>query len=180
MKSQLQEANWKLEDELRRYRFPENQAAELGTTKLRQAALPLGTELRDIRHKIEMVRSTRPNPHYSHEFRLPGARWDEYYKFLAADWPDLYPVIERAYTAAHHVNEALTMRETRSGDTTTLGVIADDGLGEAYDAAGMALDALGESRGKPWETKAPAAVRVVAEDVLRELEETPREPSVDA
>jgi hypothetical protein len=138
--------------------------------KLRQAALPLGTELRDIRHKIELVMSTRPHPHYSHGFRLPGARWDEYDAFLAKDWPDLYPVIERAYTAAHHVNEALKMRETRAGGTT-IGVIPDDGLAEAYEAAGVALDALGEPRGEPWETGAQVAVRTVTEDILREWDQ---------
>lgn len=171
MKSELQEANWKLVEELRGYRWPEQQEADLRKTKLHNTALPLGTELRDIRHKIELVKSTRPNPHYSRGFRLPGARWDEYDDFLAKDWPDLYPVIERAYTAAHHVNEALNMRETRAGGTTTLGVIPDDGLDEAYEAAGEALDALGEPRGEPWKTKAQAAVQVVADDIQRELEE---------
>jgi hypothetical protein len=115
MKSELQEANYKLEDELKGYRWPEQQEAELRKTKLRSAALPLGTELRDIRHKIEVVKSTRPNPHYSHGFRLPGARWDQYDSFLAKDWPDLYPVIERAYTLAHHVNEALQVARSQSG-----------------------------------------------------------------
>jgi len=180
MKSELVEANYKLEEELRGYRWPEQQAAELRKTKLRNAALPLGTELRDIRHKIELVKSTRPNPHYSHGFRLPGARWDEYDSFLAADWPDLYPIIERAYTAAHHVNEALKMRETRAGVGKTVGVIADDGLDEAYDAAGVALDALGESRGEPWETGAQAAVRAVTEDIQREWEEKQQNPPTDA
>jgi hypothetical protein len=179
MKSELMETNSKLEEELRSYRWPEQQAAELRKTKLRNAALPLGTELRDIRHKIEMVKSTRPNPHYSHGFRLPGAQWDQYDAFLAQDWPDLYPVVERAYTLAHHVNEALQMRETRAGAGRTLGVIPDDGLDEAYDAAGLALDALGELRGEQWRTRAQAAVDRVVDDIQRELEEEPATDSND-
>jgi hypothetical protein len=171
MKSELLEENYKLEKELRGYRWPEQQEAELRKAKLRSAALPLGTELRGIRHKIEMVKSTRPNPHYSHGFRLPGARWDQYDSFLASDWPDLYPVIERAYTAAHHVNEALQMRETRAGPGKTIGVRADDGLDEACEAAGAALDALGQERGEPWQTKAQAAVQTVVDDIEREWKE---------
>jgi hypothetical protein len=56
----------------------------------------LGTELRDIRHKIEIVKSTQPTPQYSHGFRLPNARFDEYRERLAED-AELYPVIEKAY-----------------------------------------------------------------------------------
>jgi hypothetical protein len=107
-----------------------------------------GTELRDIRHKIEIVRSTRPHPHYSDGFQLPNARWDEYDEILAAS-PDIYRVVERAYTAAHHVNSALDMRRTRANAGQTIGVIPEDGLDAAYDAAGEALDALGEPRGEP-------------------------------
>jgi hypothetical protein len=95
-------------------------------------------ELRDIRHKIEMVRSTWPNPHYSHGLRLSGARWDEYDELLASN-PELYAAVERAYVAAHHVNEALAMRETRARPGQTLGVIPDDGLDEAHAAAGERL-----------------------------------------
>ena len=150
MEDELRETNWGLETELQRYRHPESQAAALREARLRQAALPLGTELRDIRHKIDIVRSTRPHPHYSHGFRLPGARWNDHHRFLAGDHADLYAIVECAYTASHHVNEALQMRETRAGAGKTLAVIPDDGLDEAYDAAGLALDALGESRGDPW------------------------------
>jgi hypothetical protein len=130
----------------------------------------LGTELRDIRHKVEIVQSTRPHPHYSHGFHLPAARWDEFDDELAT-FPDLYKVVERAYTAAHHVNEALEMRRTRARKPEqTLGVIKDDGLDEAYEAAGDALDALEEPRGEVWETAAGRAVRLVAEDVMNDLQ----------
>jgi hypothetical protein len=78
--------------------------------KLSGASKQLGTELRDIRHKIEVVRSTRPQPHYSRDFRLPAARWDEYDALLATSKPDLYPLVEAAYTAAHRVNEHLEFR----------------------------------------------------------------------
>jgi Na+-transporting methylmalonyl-CoA/oxaloacetate decarboxylase gamma subunit len=129
-----------------------------------------GTELRDIRHKIEVVKSTRPSPHYSHGFRLAAFRFEEYRERLAED-PRLYTIIEEAYTAAHHVNEALQMRETRAGQGVTIGVIPDDGLDAAYDAAGVALDALEEPRGEPWETGSQRAVRQVTEDVLADLED---------
>jgi hypothetical protein len=129
----------------------------------------LGTELRDIRHRIELVKTTRPHPHYSHGFRLPGARFDEYDEMLA-ERPELYPAVEKAYTAAHHVNEALAMRETRANTGATIGVIDDDGLDAAYEAAGEALDALGEPRGEVWESGANRAVRLVTEDVLADLE----------
>jgi hypothetical protein len=177
MKSELLEANYKLEEELKSYRWPEQQQAELRKAKLRSAALPLGTELQDIRHKIEIVKSTRPNPHYSHGFRLPASRWDKYDSFLAKDWPDLYPVIERAYTLTQHVNEALRMRETRAGGPKTLGVIPDDGLDEAYEAAGAAVDVLGQPRGELWQSKSQAAVQGVADDIRRELEG--EEPGAD-
>jgi hypothetical protein len=131
-----------------------------------------GTELREIRRKIEMAKAMAPTPHYSHDFQLPGARWDEYDETLAA-FPELYDVVGRAYTAAHQVNEALGFRRTRaSSSSTTLGVIPDDGLNAAYDAAGQALDALGEPRGEVWETAADRATRLLAEDVLNELEAT--------
>ncbi len=133
-------------------------------------ALQLATELRDIRHKVEIVKSTRPAAHYSHGFRLPAFRWDELDDKLAR-WPDLYASVEKAYTAAHHVNEALEMRRTRAGrPDQTLGVIPDDGLDEAYEAAGDALDALGEPRGEVWESGAVRAVRLVAQDIAREFE----------
>jgi hypothetical protein len=128
----------------------------------------LGTELRDIRHKIEIVNSTRPHPHYSPGFRLPAFRFDEYRERLAED-PELYAIVEKAYTAAHHVNEALQMRETRAGQGVTIGVIPDDGLDAAYSVAGEALDALNEPRGEPWETGAQRAVREVTEDMLAEV-----------
>jgi hypothetical protein len=138
--------------------------------KISTLARQIGTELRDIRHKIEIVRATRPNPHYSHGFQLPGARWDEYDEVLAED-AKLYGIVERAYTAAHHVNEALDMRRTRAGEGVTVGVLPDDGVDAAYDAAGEALDALGQERGPVWETEADRAVRLVAEDIVQELDQ---------
>jgi hypothetical protein len=134
------------------------------------AVRQIGSELRDIRHKIEIVKSTRPHPHYSDMFRLPGARWDEYDEVLAKD-PALYRIVEAAYTAAHHVNEAVDMRRTRAGEGVTVAVIPDDGVDAAYDTAGEALDALGEERGPVWETEASRAVRVVTEDILQEIED---------
>jgi hypothetical protein len=70
------------------------------------------------------------------------------------------------------------MRETRAGAGKTIGVIADDGLDEAYDAASVALHALGQPRGEPLQTKAQAAVQMVVDDIQREWEEN--EPPADA
>jgi hypothetical protein len=138
--------------------------------RLARVSRLFGTELREIRRRIEMAKAMAPTPHYSHAYHLPGARWDEYDDLLAA-FPELYDVIERAYTAAHHVNEALDFRRTRaSSPTQTLGVMPDERLEAAYDAAGEALDALDEPRGEVWETEAQRAARLVAEDVARELE----------
>jgi hypothetical protein len=131
---------------------------------IRKAALQLGTELRDIRHKIDLVRSTRPTNHYSHDFQLPGARWHEYDEVLAAE-PRLYRIVETAYTYAHHVNEALQFRRTRT-PRKTIGVVKDDGLDEAYEAAGNALDALGETRGEVWESDVQRVVREVTNDLV--------------
>lgn len=128
--------------------------------KVAGAKIQLGTELRDIRHKIEIVRATRPHPHYSANFALPAFRWDDYDELLAVHAPDLYPAVESAYTAAHHVNSALDMRRTRANPGQTLGVIGEDGLDEAYEASGKALDALGEERGDVWESPGAGAEAV--------------------
>jgi hypothetical protein len=138
------------------------------TRDLTRVSRLLGTELRDIRHKIEIVQATRPRPHYptALNFDLPRARWDELAGLVAAQ-PDLYTTVERAYTAAQHVTDAVRMRARRS-DASTLGVIGEDGLDEAYETAGTALDALGERRGSRWESAAQRAVRQVAEDIARD------------
>lgn len=146
---------------------------DYGSNIARGVSLPavrrqLGTELRDIRHKIELVKTTRV---YRRGFQLPAARWDQYDEVLA-ERPELYGVVDKAYTAAHHVNEAVALRATRIvGKDVQLGVHPDDGLDAAYDAAGEALDALGESRGEAFESAADRAARLVTEDVLQELQE---------
>jgi hypothetical protein len=146
-----------LGDALKRVTELERTGAMDAQAKLSGAKLQLGTELRDIRHKIEIVRSTRPHPHYSEGFGLPAYRWDEYDELLAVQDPELYAVVELAYTTAHHVNSAIDMRRTRAGAGITIGVIDEDGLDAAYDAAGYALDALGEPRGEVWGSDAAAA-----------------------
>jgi hypothetical protein len=121
-----------------------------GSNIFQRASLPvvsrqIGTEPRDVRHKIEFVKSIKPDPHYSRGFQLPAARWDEYEEILA-EHPELYAVVEKAYTAAHRVNEVIAIRETRAGCNRTIAVISEDGLDAAYEAAGEALDALNEPR----------------------------------
>jgi hypothetical protein len=132
-------------------------------------ALQLGTELRDIRHKIELVRSTQPTPHYSHGFRLPAFRWNEYAEILA-EQPDLYAVIENAYTAAHHVNEALNMRETRAPGKT-IGVMPDDGLDAAYEASGAALEKLGHLPEFRESTRRDEEIQLLRDEAHRRSEE---------
>jgi hypothetical protein len=151
-------------------RVERDSLAEDRAMRLARFSRLFGTELREIRRKIEMVKAMGPTPHYSHGFQLPGTRWDEYDEALT-EFPQLYEIVERAYTAAHHVNEALGFRRTRaSTPTTTIGVGPDDGLDDAYDAAGEALDALGEARGEIWETAADRAARLVTADIVRELD----------
>jgi hypothetical protein len=79
----------------------------------------------------------------------------------------VYRPVETAYAAVRHVNETLSIRETRSGNPPKmLGVTTEDHLDVAYETAGAALDALGEPRGEPWETAAQRAARLIAEGVL--------------
>src|SRR5207253_61670 len=114
-----------------------------------RASRRLGTELRDMRLMIERVKATSPMA-YPRGFRLPVARWQEYEPLLA-DHPDIYRLVERAYTAANGVNEVLRLREGRQGaNVATLGVISEDGLDETHGAAGEALDALGEGHNAPF------------------------------
>jgi len=112
----------------------------------------LGTELRDIRTKIERVKSTKPAS-YPFGFQLPAARFTEYESVLAKD-RRIYEVVSRAYTAAHHVNEMLNARESRrrEGNRQPLAAIPEDGLDEAHGAAGEALDVLGEPHNQPFRT----------------------------
>ena len=137
------------------------------------ASLVLGTELNDIRHKIDVVRSNTP-AQYGPAFRLPADAWAEF-DTLLAKWPGLYETVGVAYSAAHHLNEALDVRRGRVGRDTPLGVIPDDGLDEVYDAAGAALDALELPRRAPWESQKAKVIRLVAEDITADLAETERD-----
>jgi hypothetical protein len=128
----------------------------------------IGTELRDILRKIEMVKATNP-PSYPHGFQLPRARFTQYQERLS-ELPDLYAIVERAYSAAHHVNSALDMRRARARVGWTIGVHPDDRLDDAYEAAGEALDAMDESRGEVFESTLDRTARRVLEDFVREDE----------
>jgi hypothetical protein len=141
--------------------------------RVRSAARQLGTELREIRHAIERVRAWKPHPIYPDGFAFPAYRWDEFDELLAAEAPDLYETVERAYVAAHSTNEVLRIRR-QGARGRTLGETPDDRLDKVYELAAEALDALGEERGPVWETPAQEAVRLVTEDILREAGEQPK------
>jgi hypothetical protein len=116
---------------------------DLRAEKQLQSAAPLfGTELRDIRTKIEKVKA---DGSYPMGFKLPAFRWNDHARDLTGR-PDIYRIVERGYTAAHQVNERLDAREAkrRPGNRALLPVQPRDGLDEAHGAAGEALDALGE------------------------------------
>jgi hypothetical protein len=67
----------------------------------------------------------------------------EYDDELSA-WPDLYAEVGKAYTAADHFNTALDIRRTRANPGQTIGVKSDEDIDGVYEAAGHALDVLGE------------------------------------
>jgi hypothetical protein len=121
--------------------------AALSASIDRAIVAQLATELRDIRRKIEKIQSMA-HPTYWDGFQLPAARWDEFRDYLAK-WPDLYAVVERAYVCANDVNEAVLWRRT-TATTRLIGPNRSDGLDKTHDAAGVALDALGEPRGEPY------------------------------
>jgi hypothetical protein len=134
---------------------------------VRLGVLPIATELRDIRRKIEKLKSMA-TPIYWDDFQLPVARWHEYHKQIQAR-PTLYKKIEHAYVAANDVNEAVKWRRSIA-TTRNIGVAPSDPLDEAYEAAGEALDALGQPRGDKWETEAQKAAGKMLEDMRNESE----------
>ena len=150
------------------YRVASAAKARASEEDLASAALLLGTELNAIRHDIELARARKPAS-FSREFRLPGARWDQYNEALSKH-PELYATVGKAYIAAHHVNRCLEIRENQNLRAWTFGILPDDGVDEAYESAEEALKALGIEPEEPWETAAARAVRAVTEDVLRDLE----------
>lgn len=135
--------------------------------RLSVARIQLGVELREVRHRIEIVRGTRPHPHYSDDFALPTARWQAHGDVLAASL-ELFRQVEPAYAAMTHVHAALEMRRTRARPGQMLGVIPEDGLDAVYDATGSALDALGEEHGEVWQSGIDRAVAGVVQDLMSE------------
>jgi hypothetical protein len=129
----------------------------------------LGTELRDILRKIEMVKATSP-PSYSFTFQLPTARFGDYEKRLA-EMPELYTVIARAYTAAHRVNSVLDNRRGQLRAPQTLRVTPTERLDDTYEAVGAALDAMEETRGEVFETSLDRAAGRVLENFVQAEEE---------
>jgi len=158
---ELQEAQNKIK-ELR----PQLEAAraELEAKPVNDVAPLFGTELRDIRTKIERVKATTP-PSYPPGFQLPGECFTKYGPVLAERRKDLYAIVERAYAAAHHVNENVRTRQARKGAHMLLGAIAEGGLDEAHGLAGEALDALGQAHNEPVESSLRRAARQVLEDL---------------
>ena len=119
------------------------EAAE-SSKEIRTVAHILGTELRDIRRKIERAKADDP-PRYPFGFKLPTGGFTEYRAVLAQD-DHVYKIVAGAYTAAHRVNERLDERESRRrpGNRLRSEVLPEDGLDAAHGAAGEALDVLGE------------------------------------
>jgi hypothetical protein len=143
---------------------------DAASREIARASKLLGTELRDARHRIELTKATGrvmapPAAYYPADFELPSARWQEEAEVLAAR-PDLYATVEKAYVAVGHASEVVGLRRTRASGT--LGVRHDDGLDEAYEAAGEALDALGEDRGEAWESEGKRVLREIAAEIVRE------------
>jgi hypothetical protein len=138
--------------------------AKLEAKPIDDVAPLFGTELRDIRTKIERVKATNP-PSYPPVFQLPGACFTKYGPVLAERRKDLYAIVERAYAAAHHVNENVRTRQVRAGAHMLLGAISEDGLDEAHGLAGEALDALQQAHNEPVESSLRRAAREVLEDM---------------
>jgi len=100
-------------------------------------------ELETTANRIDMVRMTRPHPHYSHNFSLSTTQWEAYGKVLAGSSPDVFKVLARAYSAIQWVNDAQVMRRTRQGASQVpLAVIEDDHLDDAERATAAAIAAL--------------------------------------
>ena len=115
------------------------------------------------------MKATNP-PSYPREFQLPGARWSKYGPVLAELRPELYVIVDRAYTAAHDVNENVRGRESRQRATNPpqLGAIPQDGLDEAHGLAGEALDALGQAHNEPIKSALQTASEQIAGDIVQE------------
>ncbi len=107
------------------------------------ANMLLLTELETTAARIEMVRMTRPHPHYSENFSLPTTQWQTFGSVLANNSPGLFRVLATAYKAIQWVNDAQIMRKTRQGGSRlTLAVIDDDRLDDAQTATAAAISAL--------------------------------------
>jgi hypothetical protein len=141
-------------------------AARSSSDRIRGVAAMVGTELRDIRIKIERVKAMNPVV-YPFGYQLPANRFAEYETILADD-RGVYDVVSRAYTAAHHVNEMLVARESRRrpGNRQQLAAIPEDGLDEAHAAAGEALDKLGEDHNEPFRIAAQKAALGIIQDAV--------------
>jgi hypothetical protein len=100
-------------------------------------------ELETTANRIDIVRMTRPHPHYSYNFSLSTTQWEAYGKVLAGSSPDVFKVLARAYNAIQWVNDAQVMRRTRQGASQVpLAVIEDDHLDDAERATAAAIAAL--------------------------------------
>jgi hypothetical protein len=117
-------------------------------------------ELETTANRIDMVRLTRPHPHYSYNFSLSTTQWETYGKVLASS-PDGFRVLARAYKAIQWVNDAQAMRRTRQGTSQVpLAVIEDDHLDEAETATAAAIAAL--RNGSPRSIDLPVGRRIEA------------------
>ena len=140
---------------------------ERGENEFQTVAMLFGTELRDIRTKIEKVTAVEQPAVYPPGFALPAYQWAKYDKTIAGK-PDAYKVVERAYTTAHQFNEGLRARElrTRAGMSVPPIVTPEDGLDDIHRAVGEALDALGQLHNEPYRSAAQRAAAVLLEDAV--------------
>lgn len=112
--------------------------------QLMSAARLLRTELRDIRHKIRMLHG---DPVLADGFAFPASQWNRYSELIAG-YPELYDVLEAAYTAAHHANEIWRWRRTQATSRLIGANLEQDGIDLADQKAESAIRVLDSVIGK--------------------------------
>lgn len=128
------------------------------------AARLLITELKDIRHKIELFGK---DPAIPPGFKFPSEQWTQYREFIAED-PALHETVETAYTKARHVDDVFAWRRTVA-TSRLIGVNAEDGLAELDTAALAAIDALAGSLGPAGLGLPAPPPDLIRQDLVKEV-----------